>query len=83
MSFIDWIGFWDGSGNIAQSPTGDSGAQLLAITSINTAVSSPGATMGDLSNYAVPSGSGIEAQPPNTDTQRNQDVLVRSGGNGR
>jgi hypothetical protein len=77
MSFFDWVGYWDGAGN-----TNGVDPYLLAVTSINTSVSSNGATLGNVSNYATPSGSGIEPQAPNTDTQRSQDILVRSG-NGR
>lgn len=81
MSFIDWLGYWSGSGNIG-GPTGNN-LYLLALASANMALSSNGQTLGVVSNYAVPSGSGPEQQPPNTDTQRSQDVLVRSGSNGR
>lgn len=81
MSFVDWIGYWDGVGNTSNGPSGGN-AYILAISSVNISVSSNGATMGSIENYATPSGSGTEAVPPNTDTQRNQDILVRSG-NGR
>lgn len=85
MSFFDWVGYWDGGGVTAESPLGGVGASnafILAITSVNTSLSSNGGTLGNIANYATPSGSGTEATPPNTDTQRNQDILVRSG-NGR
>lgn len=85
MSFFDWIGYWDGGGVINESPQGGVGASnafVLAITSVNTSLSSNGSTLGNVSNYASPSGSGTEAVPANTDTQRNQDILVRST-NGR
>lgn len=80
MSFVDWVGYWDGTGDLSHGPGGGN-AFLLAITSINLSLASNGGTMGDIANYAIPSGSGAEQVPPNTDTQRNQDVLVR--GNGR
>lgn len=81
MSFVDWVGYWDGVGNTSNGPSGGN-AYILAISSINTSVSSNSGTIGQVANYATPSGSGTEASLPNTDTQRNQDILVRSG-NGR
>jgi hypothetical protein len=76
MSFVDWIGYWDGTGTITNN------AYILAVTSVNTSLASNGGSLGDITNYATPSGSGTEVTPANTDTQRNQDILVR-GGNGR
>jgi hypothetical protein len=82
MSFFDWVGYWDGAGVTGFGPDGASNTHILAIASVNLSLSSNGETLGSISNYASPSGSGIEPQPPNTDTQRNQDILVRSN-NGR
>jgi hypothetical protein len=81
MSFIDWIGFWDGTGDISNGPMGGN-AHILAITSVNTSMASNGGTLGSIANYATPSGAGTEPGTANADSQRNQDLLVRSG-NGR
>lgn len=79
MTFLDWIGYWDGQGDITDGP-GSGNAFVLALTSVNTSLTSNGGSLGDVANYATPSGSGTEQVPPNTDTQRNQDVLVRQNG---
>lgn len=82
MSFVDWVGYWDGLGDITTGPSAGN-AYILAITSVNMSLSSNGGSLGDVANYAVPSGSGPQQTPPNTDTQRNQDTLVRANSNGR
>lgn len=82
MSFVDWMGYWDGVGDIGTGPMGGN-AYVLAIASSNLALSSNGNSLGLVNNYAVPSGSGAEVIPPNTDTIRNQDILVRGTPNGR
>jgi hypothetical protein len=84
MSFIDWVGFWDGAGVLNDGPmgSGSNNAHILAITSVNLSLSSNGGTLGNVANYATPSGAGTEASGANTDNQRNQDLLVGSG-NGR
>jgi hypothetical protein len=78
MAFVDWVGYWSNLGSAAAGPMGDN-HYILACTSINLSVSSHGNAMGMVQNYATPSGSGVEPQPSPTDTQRNQDILVRSG----
>ena len=81
MSFVDWVGYWDGAGSIDRGPDGAS-AHLLAIASANLSLSSPRGAVGGVNNYATPSGSGPEGVAPSTDSARSQDVLVR-GNNGR
>lgn len=82
MSFVDWIGYWDGLGDLTTGPNGGN-AYLLAMATSNLSVSSAGASIGQVNNYATPSGSGPESGIGNYDSTRSQDVLVKAGNNGR
>jgi hypothetical protein len=81
MSFIDWVGYWDGAGSIDRGPDG-AGAHILAIASANLSLSSSRGSLGSFMNYATPNGSGPEAGAGFADSQQNQDRLTR-GSNGR
>ena len=78
MSFIDWIGYWDGAGVIVAGPQGTN-AHILALASANMSLSSNRASIGQVQNYASPSGSGPQTDPQTVDTVRSQDVLTRTG----
>lgn len=82
ISFFDWIGFWDGVGDITDGPNG-ANAFILAALYVNMGLGSNGGSLGAVPNYAIPNSSGRQvAQNQANAQQRTSDILVPPGGAG-
>jgi hypothetical protein len=81
ISFFDWVGGWDGTGETGNTLDPDATVpSILAMAAINLNAMSPGNGIGSLVSYATPNSSGRQpGQGATNTTQKQQDILVRAG----
>jgi hypothetical protein len=83
ISFIDWIGIWDGVGVAFDENNNPppSGLHLLAIITANMTASGSSSALAGPQTYAVPNSSGrIQGTAAAGNAQKGSDILVRAGG---
>jgi len=83
ISFFDWVGFWDGGGDVTDGPLGPA-AYLLAVITANMSMGSNRGSYGTNPNYATPNSSGRKpGQDAKNQGQKQGDVLIPPGGGTR